>query len=389
MISTLPNLLADQGDFWLKTWFRHAASTAEGRHTDTIAMWLFWFCVAWFVGLMALTAYFVIAYRRARVGPVAPVSSAHNTPLEIAWTVIPSISLVFMFFYGFWGYFDKVIGPSDAMEVNVTASKWNWSLVYPNGQESISSKVIGGNDQGVPVFYMPAERAVRVKMISTDVMHAFWAPDFRLKQDVLPNRYMSVWFRPDAPSGERKLTKADLGAGFEALEGAPFEDHWLFCAEYCGDSHSEMAAIIRVVPDATFALWQKTLDDVIINKSSLADVGKIVHKQKCASCHSVDGSPNTGPTWKNLYKHTSEFTDGSSKSADENHIRESIRQPSKLIRKGFSNQMPPFDVGQVSEKQILGVIAYMKTLSDQATDDEKAAANAKPEPAKNPSEMKQ
>lgn len=380
----LSSTLASEGGFWLNTWMREPASTAEGRGTDVIWMWLFWFCVAWFVVLMVLMFYFVVKYRRGKVGPVAPVSPAHNTPIEIIWTVVPSISLVFMFFFGFWSYLDKVMSPGDAFEVNVTGAKWNWSLVYPDGSESISSKRIGAMPDGVPVFYMPAERAIRLKMISTDVMHAFWVPDFRIKQDVLPNRYMSVWFRADKPSGENRLTSADVGAGFESLIGAPYSDHWVFCAAYCGELHSEMYAIIRVVDDDVFRRWQTTLADVLINKSSPADIGKIVHKQKCASCHSVDGSANTGPTWKDLYGETHKYTDGASILADDNHIRESIRIPAKHVREGFPNSMTPFDVSQVSEKQMFGVIAYMKTLSKHVSDAEKADLMKKPEPGAAP-----
>ena len=138
--------------------FRRSAGTVSGEGTDWMFMWIFWFSMFWFVLLMLLMAFFVVRYRRARMGPVAPRSSAHNTPLEIAWTVIPSLFLVFIFFKGFWTYIEKMVAPADAMEVRIVASRWTWAATYPNGAESPLTTTIGARP--IPVFYLPAGKPV-------------------------------------------------------------------------------------------------------------------------------------------------------------------------------------------------------------------------------------
>lgn len=366
-------LASGEGGFFHRLWLRRDAGTAEGAMTDTVFMWLWWFCVAWFVFLMALMVYFVVKYRR-RPGVPAPHSSSHNPSLEIAWTIIPTLCLVVMFFAGFWGYIGKLVAPGHAVEMRVDGWKWNWSLTYPNGLTAPQVTKMGSRGD-VPVFYAPAGVPVRLVMKSNDVMHAFWVPDFRIKQDVLPNRLMSVWFEAKSPDGTRKLQGSDPDApGFldsEAqLDGTPFEDHWVFCAEYCGEQHSEMAAVLRVLPADAFSRWQ---DWATAKSSNLnpCELGARVYKSKCASCHSVDGSANTGPTWKNIFGREHAFTDGSKLSAEDmgdpvkfaNYVRESVLVPSAKIVAGFTNQMNSFQ-GQITEKELDGVVAYMKTLSE-------------------------
>lgn len=363
---------------------RDSAGTIAGHHTDQMYVWLFWFCVFWFVLLMGLMCYFVIRYRR-KPGQVAPRSSAHNTPLEITWTIIPTILLVIIFYFGFKHYLEKVVSPGHAVEMQLTGFKWNWRLVYPNGAQSpLTASVdstgqgFSGRGAGVPVFYVPAEVPIRFRMISQDVMHAFWIPDFRIKMDVLPNRFTSVWFQARAPRGDR-VHGADAG---EILAGVPYEEHWVYCAEYCGTEHSEMAALLRVIPEDKYneliTSWANT-------NLSPVQLGEMVWRMNCASCHTIDGGTNTGPTWQNMYGYEVEFTDGTRLSAEEmtglgfaNYVRESTLQPAKKIVKGYANNMQSF-AGVLSEEQITGVIEYMKTLSDRYTPP--AGGEAAPAPA--------
>jgi cytochrome c oxidase subunit 2 len=382
----LPSQLLGDG-FFHDLWLRGNSATEMGRHSDTVFMGLWWFCVAWFVFLMALMVYFVIAYRR-RPGKAAEPSSAHNTPLEIAWTIIPTICLVFMFFFGFWGYMDKIVAPGNAVEMNLEGSMWNWKLTYPNGAETPQMTTIGARP--IPVFYMPAGVPVRLKMNSADVMHAFWVPDFRVKMDVLPNRYTSVWFEAQAPTGDKMLKKDDLPPKFDELIGVPYADHWIFCAEYCGTEHSEMAAILRVVPADAYSTWVSKIGDV---EREPVEQGKFIYQSRCASCHSVDGSKNTGPTWKDLYGEAVEFSDGTSMSAEQRkdlasfatYVRESIEVPAKKVVKGFSNQMNSF-AGQLKPKDYDGIIAYMISLSKHKTTDPNELF--KPKDAAPPAETK-
>ncbi|HRJ48893.1 MAG: cytochrome c oxidase subunit II [Phycisphaeraceae bacterium] len=329
-------------------------SMADGAASaDGIFMFIFWISTAVFVPFTVLMLYWAFKYRR-RPGTIAQASPSHNTMLELAWSVVPLGFFAYMFFEGFHGYMARLTSPPDAIEMHLTARKWSWTLAYPNGAETPVQQRVGAQD--VPVFYVPEDKPVKFRMISQDVLHAFWVPDFRAKMDVIPNRYTSFWFKPD------RLDSASTGT---TDTGVKYRDHFVFCAEYCGDLHSEMAAIIRVVPEAyyheTINKWNDAVDPV--------ELGRRQWAAKCASCHSVDGSKNTGPTWKGLYGSSREFTDGSSYTPEQmanddffaEYIRESILVPAKKIVAGYPNQMTPW-AGQISEAQINGIIAYIKSL---------------------------
>ncbi|MFZ4572803.1 MAG: cytochrome c oxidase subunit II [Phycisphaerales bacterium] len=353
-------------DFWRDVWLRGYAASDIGRESDDMFMFLWWFCVAWFVFLMAIVVYFVFRYR-ARKGATPQRSSAHNTPLEIAWTIIPTIMLVVIFFKGFWSYIDKVAPPGNAIELNLTGFRWSWQLVYPNGAETNEDTTIGSRP--VPVFYVPEESNVRFRMNSSDVMHAFWIPDYRIKADLLPNRYTQVWVRTgkaQTPAAGKELNSTDPKRAF--LNGARYTDHMVFCAEYCGTEHSEMAAVLRVVPKDVYEKWLEyagTPDDLV-------KWGERLYKGLCSSCHSNNGKDGIGPTWKGLRDRDSVFQDGSkltaADKADEvafkDYIWESVRQPAKRVVAGKGNNMSPYGPGQLSDEKLNAIFTYIKTLSD-------------------------
>ena len=356
-------------DFWHSQWFGGPSASAQAQPVDDMYMWLWWFCVAWFVLLMGLMCYFVVKYRR-RPRVIAPRSAAHNGPLELAWTIIPTIFLAWMFFKGFHTYLGRMVSPGNAVEMSLTGWKWSWKIEYPNGAESTASTIIGARP--IPVFYLPEGQPIKLRMNSIDVMHAFWVPDLRIKQDLVPNRYttMTIGFDPARP-GEKVYTypatqaEADKTTEFAgtlfnpALAGLKYTEHHVFCAEYCGQEHSEMAALIRVIPKEAFP---KYLDSIGIDSKTPVEIGKIVWKSKCSSCHNIDGN-NTGPEWRTIFGKEHEYADGSKIVADENFIRESIREPGKHVRKGFTNQMTPWSANLLPDKHVDGVIAYMKELA--------------------------
>lgn len=370
---TMLHQLAQEG-YFQDLFFKGRGATDNAAHTDDLYIWLWWFCLAWFVFLMLLMTVFVVKYRRKK-GRIAPASSSHNTPLEVAWTVIPTLMLVYIFFQGFRGYMSKVMAPGEAIELNVTGQQWFWTLTYPNGAETTAVKPIGAKASS-PVFYMPADVPVRLRMNSKDVMHAFWITDFRTKQDVLPNRYTTMWFQSGLsknPKIHPKDAAEAKAAGMEFiadLAGVPYEDHIVFCAEYCGNEHSEMAATIRLVPMDAWKRWLDYIENPVGKPPR--DIGEFVWKTKCASCHSVDGTSGTGPTWKNMFGHDVEFTDGGKTIVDENYVRESILYPAKKIVKGFGPNMPLISL---KDSQIEGLIAYMKSISDATA---KPAADIQP-----------
>ncbi len=340
------------GGFWENIFFRGGGNTATSAATDGLFMLIFWFGVFWFVLLSILWIYWAIKYRR-RPGVPAEPSPSHNTLLEIIWTIVPSSALIVLFLLGFWTYMEKQVFPGDAIELRVSGWKWGWAITYPGGEESqwtvpLDEGNTFNNGQGVPVFVVPEETNIALRMLSQDVLHAFWIPDFRVKMDLHPNRYTGYTFKTP-----------------KLKAGSAYEDHWIFCAEYCGDLHSEMAAILRVVPKAGSPTgYQEILASWNQGDMTPVQLGQSVAAGRCYTCHSVDGSAMTGPTWQNLYGYEVPLQGGGSVLADENYLRESILVPGAKIHAGYANQMPSFQ-GLLSEAQVEGLIAYMKTLSDK------------------------
>lgn len=337
--------IAQQSDWLTTKIFGEQGASQFARDTDGVFMWIFWFSTFWFVLLMGLMVFWVIKYRR-RPGVPPQRSSHHNTPLELAWTILPSIFLGYMFYVGFQGYINNLVAPTNAEQIDVMGQKWSWSITYDNGAAPPEKMLIGRMDS--PIIYVPVGRPVQFRMTSKDVLHSFWIPDFRFKLDVLPNRYSSFWIEAEEPG-----------------------DHLLFCAEYCGDSHSEMAGMIRAVPAAEYdALKAKWLEE---QQSGPPDVmGKFLAEGKggCIACHSVDGSAGIGPTWLNAWGYEVELADGTSIPADDpdawdNYIRESIINPNAKVHKGFAPVMTPFP-NVFSDEELGYLIAYIKSLSDKA-----------------------
>jgi cytochrome c oxidase subunit 2 len=386
--SDLGGLVLGSGlmDWWTRLSFRGPGASTISPHSDWLFFWIFVISAIFFVILMALMVYFTFKYRR-RPGARPVRSASHNTLMELSWSVIPTILLVWMFFEGFWGYADVVVAPAEAPEMVLEAKKWSWSITYPNGAASpevTRTRAMAGEAGGAegatdtPIFVMPEKQPIRVRMASIDVIHSFWIPDFRAKFDVFPNRYTSLWFETTGIKGDAKLPSE---GGWKKWAGAPYEDHWVFCAEYCGSNHSEMSAIIRVVPQDVYqdivTTWAKPTGTPV-------QIGAFYYKSKgCNSCHTVDGKPLVGPSWKNMYGHAVEFSDGSSLSDEQmtgegfaNYVRQSILDPGAKIVKGFPNQMQTYQ-GKINNEEMEAIMAYMKSLSDKAPP-ELAAPAAEP-----------
>lgn len=341
-IAPAGGLLAVDG--WLRELFFHRTeeSTVAGA-SEHLYMVIFYVSTFFFVLLMGLTVLFTLRYRR-RPGVAPERSAAHNTALELTWTIVPLIILVYFFFKGFWGYMDHVVAPAESTELVVSARKWSWDVMYPNGARSPETVRVGAVD--VPVIVVPAGRPVRMRMSSQDVIHSFWVPDYRVKFDVFPNRYTAIWFEP---------TWTD-----DPTPGA--NDHWVFCAEYCGDLHAEMAAIIRVVPEDEY---RATVADWAVPKGTPEEIGRQLRIIRgCNSCHSVDGTPLVGPTWQNLFGYERTLANGQTVVADENYLRESILVPQAKIVQGFPGSMPPYQ-GQLSDLELEALITYIRSLSDR------------------------
>lgn len=363
--------LAGINDFFIKLFFGRDADSTIGAGiggSDSLYMFIWWVSVFFFVLLMGIMAYCMVVYRR-KPGVPAPRSASHNTPLEITWSVVPSLLLAVMFFWGFDGYLKSQMAPSYAEQIELSGAKWNWSMTYSTGIGASQFVKLGSNEN-VPVFYVPADKPVRLKMSSKDVIHAFWVPDFRTKLDVMPNRYTPYVFtaNPIDRTGADDRVKTDTDKNGNTFY---YRDHIVYCAEYCGDQHSEMMAILRAVEPEYYTTWLNTppYDEI----TPPLEVGQLVWQAKCAVCHSVDGTASTGPTWLNSYGYPRDFTNAPSMTqadidADpllwDNYIRESIINPGAKIRAGFQNAMPSF-AGQLTDVELRGIIALMHNVSDR------------------------
>jgi cytochrome c oxidase subunit 2 len=246
--------------------------------------------------------------------------------------VIPTIICVFLFYYGWNTYVRVVTPPTKAVEINVLAWRWNWQFTHSNGVQDSD-------------LHVPVNTPVRLVMTSKDVIHSFYAPVMRVKQDILPRRYTYAWFFPTKP-GTYRLT----------------------CAEYCGTNHSQMgitndgrrAVLVVHEPGG----YERYLSDKAAASSNMnpVDLGKSLYEKKgCNACHTTDGSPRVGPSWRATFGTQVPLTDGTTVKMDENYIRESVLYPQAKSRPGFPPSMPSFE-GQLKEKEIEGIIAYIKSL---------------------------
>lgn len=286
--------------------------------------------VFFFLLISFFLVYYAIKYRRKSENEETPYITG-NMALEVVWTIVPSVLLMVFFAWGYIEFVDIKTPPKDAVEVNVRAKQWLWEFEYYNGKKTINE------------LYVQQNRPVRMIMQSDDVLHSFFVPQFRVKQDVLPGMYTQLWFTP---------TKAGT-----------FD---LFCAEYCGTGHSQMLAEVKVLPAEAFARWMGKGEKVAgaDGDSDLppAERGENLYSQRgCNACHSVDGSSGVGPTFKGLYGKTEELQSGETVEVDENYLRESILEPKAKMVKGYQPVMPSFK-GILSDEEVTSIIEYIKTL---------------------------
>ena len=305
-------------------WLPEAAST--GAHYMDDPWWLiYWVCVVTFFLIMAPMFWFAWRYRRKSADQHAESQMDHSQLLEISWSVLPLIFFFWVFVLGFRGMLALYVAPADAMEVRVTGQKWIWSMTYPNGGQT------GGTGAD---FVFPVNKPVKLVLTSKDVIHSFFVPNFRIKSDVVPGRYTTLWFEANK-EGEY-----------------PVE-----CTEYCGKDHSNMLAKIRIVSQAEYDKWVESINVVPVTVAT----GEKIYKSYCIACHSIDGSKLVGPSWKGLYGRAEEMSDGTTVTADEAYILESILEPAKKVVKGYAPVMPSFK-GQLKQEEIDSAILYIKSL---------------------------
>jgi cytochrome c oxidase subunit 2 len=291
---------------------------------DWLFMVILGISVVFFVLIVALMVVFVIRYRH-REGHEPQASPTHNLPLEVVWTAIPVVIVMVIFYLGFTSYLDMATPPANAYEVRVEGQKWKWTFTYPNGYVDEN-------------LHVPVDRPIRLVMSSADVIHSLYVPAFRIKRDVVPGRYSKEWFQATAPG-----------------------EYQIFCAEYCGTSHSDMLAHVIVHPPGEFEQWLGKASSFLDTMTPVEAGRKLYQVRGCQQCHSVDGSAKIGPSFRGIYGEPQALSDGSKIVVDENYIRESILEPQAKVVAGFEPVMPTYQ-GRLKDAEIDALIQYIKSL---------------------------
>lgn len=287
---------------------------------------LYFFLVAvgvFFSTLIFATIFvFAIKYRRRRPDEI-PRPIHGSTLLGIFWSVTPGVIAMTMFGWGAYVYFRNYHPPEGAMEVYVVGKQWMWKLQHPEGHREINE------------LHIPAGRPVKLTMTTEDVIHSFFVPAFRVKRDVVPGMYTSMWFQANKPG-----------------------KYHLFCAEYCGNQHSGMIGWVYVMDPTDYENW---LSGTATGETMVQAGERLFQRLGCHTCHMQDAT-GRGPALVGLFRSTVLLETGQKVVADEAYLRESVLRPGAKVVAGYRIQMPTFQ-GQISEEGLLQVVAYIKSLA--------------------------
>lgn len=273
--------------------------------------------------IFLLIFYFAVKYRRRSPDEPPPRHQIiNNIPLEVTWTVIPMILVTIMYFWGADIFVKNADPPKNATEIFVVGKQWMWHVEHTNGKREINA------------LHIPIDVPIKLTMTSQDVIHDFFVPVFRVKKDVLPDRYTTEWF--------------------EATRVGKFH---LFCDQYCGMGHSLMRGWVYVMTQEDYQRWLRSG----VSGVTMADQGEVLyHKYGCITCHGT----GRGPAFVGLYGKPVLLSTGQTVIANDSYIRESILYPTAQIVNGYPSIMPTFK-GQLSEEQILQLTAYIKSLGSK------------------------
>ena len=306
--------------------FPPRASTSAGE-VDALYLFVIGVSVIMTVLIFFLVFLFAIKYRR-RSEDERPKQIHGSIPLELAWSLIPFAIMLVMFAWGTDLYFKNYTPPADTFDIYVTGKQWMWKVQYPSGRSEIDE------------LHVPTGRAIKLTLASEDVIHSFYVPAFRVKHDVVPGQYQTLWFEPTTPGR-----------------------YHLFCAEYCGTGHAVMGGWVTVMDPASFEAW---LAGGTSPRDTMRDQGeKLFAQYGCATCHAANGA-GRGPSLANVFGHPVQLADGRIANADEGFIRESILTPSQKVVAGYPANVMPVYQGQINEENLLQLIVYLKSLSNSA-----------------------
>ena len=298
-----------------------AGASSHALPVDLLYAFLVAVCAATTLAIFVVIMIFATKYRRRHGREATPIEG--SLILEIAWSVAPLGFFMVVFVWGAILYFQMRTPPADSSEIYVVGKQWMWKLQHMEGQREINE------------LHVPVDRNIKLIMTSQDVIHSFYIPAFRIKMDVLPGRYTTLWFRATRPG-----------------------TYHLFCAQFCGTMHSGMIGQVVVMEPAAYQAWMTGGGAT----GSLADNGKALFQQLgCSTCHRFDVQ-GRGPNLTGVFGKPVQLEDGRTVIADENSVRESILAPAAKVVSGFKPIMPVFQ-GQVSEEQLNALVAYVKSLA--------------------------
>lgn len=314
--------------------FAPPQASGFAAEVDALYMFLVILTIGIAVGIGGLEIYFAIRYRRRSPYEIPPEIHEPRA-LELAWIIVPLVVSLVLFFWAAALYFKLYRPPHEALEIFITGKQWMWRAQHPDGQREINA------------LHLPLGRRVKLTMTSEDVLHSYFIPAMRTKADVVPGRYTTIWF--------------------ETTKAGTFH---LFCAEYCGSYHSGMIGSVTVLEPAAYQAW---LSGGESTSGSPVQAGqKLFASLACNTCHKTDGQ-GRGPALEGQYGKEVELDNGQKVLADDTYIRESILNPRAKVVAGFDPVMPTFQ-GQISEENILQLIAYIRSIGAQKKQDGGAAA---------------
>lgn len=302
------------------TFFPDEASSVSGG-VDQLFLLLVAISIFFCVAVAGPLLFFAVKYRR---GSPADRSGARDGSirLEMTWIVIPFFIALGLFGWGAVLYAEMQQPPEDALEIHVVAKQWMWKVQHDNGRREINE------------LHVPVGRPVMLTMASQDVIHSFYVPAFRTKQDVVPGKYTRCWFQPTRTG-----------------------TFHLFCAEYCGTDHSRMIGRVVVMEPETYAAWLERGQP----SASMADAGlQLFRSLGCSGCHGTSAVVRA-PDLAGVYGRSVPLTDGTVVQADQAYLRDSILRPASQVVAGYENLMPTYD-GQLDEAQVMQLIAYLRSL---------------------------
>jgi cytochrome c oxidase subunit 2 len=290
-------------------------------------LYLFLIGISVFFGTLITVALVVFSVRYRRRPGVRASRIEGSLPLELAWSGIPLAIVLLVFVWGTRLFLHAQTTPEEAMRFHVTAKQWMWKIRHPTGQSEINT------------LHVPTGQKVVLTAISEDVIHSFFVPAFRVKRDVLPGMYGTLWFTPTRPG-----------------------TYHLFCAEYCGTKHSEMIGSVVVLDPAEYQAW---LDGRPAEKNPIEAGALLFQNLRCDTCHfpgsTFAGVPARGPDLAGRFGTDVTLADGQTVRFDERYVRESLLEPQKRLSAGFQALMPSYQ-GQINEGDVLSLIAYLKSL---------------------------